>query len=57
MDARAFIRVKRDQGRHRPDEIRDFVAGCLGREIADYQLSAWLMRRSSMDSIATKPGR
>jgi pyrimidine-nucleoside phosphorylase len=43
MDPRAFIRAKRDGASHSLAEIEAFVQGCLRREIADYQLSAWLM--------------
>jgi pyrimidine-nucleoside phosphorylase len=38
-----LIANKRDGGTHRPDEIRELVAGFVGGQVADYQLSAWLM--------------
>ena len=43
MDARAFIREKRDHRAHQPEALRAFVAACVAGEVADYQLSAWLM--------------
>ena len=43
MDARAFIREKRDRQAHRPRDVHAFIAACLTGEVADYQLSAWLM--------------
>jgi pyrimidine-nucleoside phosphorylase len=43
LDARAFIRAKRDGLAHDPVAIRDFILGCARREIPDYQASAWLM--------------
>ncbi len=43
MDARAFLRTKRDRGTHAPDDIRAFIAGYRGGEVHDYQVSAWLM--------------
>ena len=43
MDARAFLRTKRDRRAHEPQEIAAFVAGHVRGEIPDYQASAWLM--------------
>jgi len=43
IDAREFLRTKRDGGRHAPDAIREFLAGHLRGEVPDYQVSAWLM--------------
>jgi pyrimidine-nucleoside phosphorylase len=43
MDARAFIRRKRDGKRHDPGDIRAFIAAHLGGAVPDYQVSAWLM--------------
>jgi pyrimidine-nucleoside phosphorylase len=43
LDARRFIRVKRDRGTHSADDIHAFVAGGLRGEIPDYQIGAWLM--------------
>jgi pyrimidine-nucleoside phosphorylase len=43
FDARAFLREKREGREHHSDAIRQFVAGATGREIPDYQVSAWLM--------------
>jgi pyrimidine-nucleoside phosphorylase len=39
----ALIAKKRDGGWLTPDEIRAFVSGLLSGEVADYQMSAWLM--------------
>ncbi len=42
-DVRELIRVKRDGGTHRPEDLRALI-GAYGRgEIPDYQMSAWLM--------------
>jgi pyrimidine-nucleoside phosphorylase len=38
-----LIANKRDGKTHSPDEIRDLIAGFVGGQVADYQLSAWLM--------------
>ena len=43
VDARAFIRTKRDRGSHRPEELRAFIAAFARREVSDEQASAWLM--------------
>ena len=43
LDARAFIRAKRDGTSHDPGTLREFIAACAKREIPDYQASAWLM--------------
>jgi pyrimidine-nucleoside phosphorylase len=43
IDARAFLRVKRDGGRHDPGELEAFVLAAARGEIPDYQTSAWLM--------------
>jgi pyrimidine-nucleoside phosphorylase len=43
LDARAFIREKRDGQAHDPATLREFVAACARREVPDYQASAWLM--------------
>jgi len=43
LDARAFIRAKRDGRAHDPASLREFILGCARREIPDYQASAWLM--------------
>ena len=43
LDARAFIRHKRDGGVHEPEVLRDFILACARREVPDYQASAWLM--------------
>jgi pyrimidine-nucleoside phosphorylase len=42
-DARAFLRAKRDRRAHHPGEIRAFIAAYMRGEVADYQMSAWLM--------------
>lgn len=43
IDAREFLRIKRDGGSHAPETIRAFVSDYLGKRIPDYQVSAWLM--------------
>ncbi len=43
MDARAFLRTKREGGTHAPDDIREFIAGYRRGDVHDYQVSAWLM--------------
>src|ERR1041385_6176853 len=43
LDARAFIRAKRDGRAHDPASLREFILGCARREIPYYQASAWLM--------------
>ena len=42
-DVRALIRVKRDRGTHRPEELRGLIEAYARREVPDYQMSAWLM--------------
>jgi pyrimidine-nucleoside phosphorylase len=41
--ARDFLRTKRDGRAHEPAAIGEFVAAYLRRDVADYQVSAWLM--------------
>jgi len=43
LDPRAFLRAKRDGRAHAPAEIAAFVSAYMRGEIADYQVSAWLM--------------
>ncbi len=43
IDAREFLRIKRDGGTHAPETIREFVAEYLAKRVPDYQVSAWLM--------------
>lgn len=43
MDLHEFIRTKRDDGHHSPDEIREFLRAVVRREAPDYQVAAWLM--------------
>jgi pyrimidine-nucleoside phosphorylase/thymidine phosphorylase len=43
LDARAFLRHKRDGRVHPADDIRAFVEGFQSGAISDYQVSAWLM--------------
>ena len=43
LDAREFIRAKRDGRRHAAEDVRGFITACQRREIPDYQVSAWLM--------------
>jgi pyrimidine-nucleoside phosphorylase len=42
-DVRALIRTKRDRGTHRPEELRGLIQAYARGEVADYQMSAWLM--------------
>jgi pyrimidine-nucleoside phosphorylase len=42
-DVRELIRTKRDRGTHRPEELRGLIAAYARGEVADYQMSAWLM--------------
>jgi pyrimidine-nucleoside phosphorylase len=41
--ATEFLRQKRDGERHSPEALAAFVAGIVRGEVADYQVSAWLM--------------
>jgi pyrimidine-nucleoside phosphorylase len=43
LDAREFIRTKRDGGTHDAESLRAFIAACVAKEVPDYQASAWLM--------------
>ncbi|MEO5987489.1 MAG: thymidine phosphorylase [Candidatus Eisenbacteria bacterium] len=43
IDAREFLRIKRDGGTHAPDTIRMFLSEYLAKRVPDYQVSAWLM--------------
>ena len=43
IDARSFIRIKRERGSHRPADLRAFIAAFAAGEVPDYQASAWLM--------------
>jgi pyrimidine-nucleoside phosphorylase len=43
IDARGFLRTKRDRGAHAPEEIRAFLGAYTRGDIPDYQVSAWLM--------------
>ncbi|HEY3215349.1 MAG TPA: thymidine phosphorylase [Candidatus Eisenbacteria bacterium] len=43
IDARAFLRAKRDGKSHDAEDLRSFVLACARGEIPEYQLSAWLM--------------
>jgi pyrimidine-nucleoside phosphorylase len=43
LDAREFIRTKRDGGTHEPADLEAFVAACVAKQVPDYQASAWLM--------------
>ena len=43
IDAREFLRIKRDGGTHAPETIRMFISEYLAKRIPDYQVSAWLM--------------
>jgi pyrimidine-nucleoside phosphorylase len=43
MNPRILIARKRDGGHLSEDEIRSFVGGYLNREVADYQMAAFLM--------------
>lgn len=43
IDAREFIRVKRERGTHPPEALRAFIDAYVRDEVRDYQVSAWLM--------------
>ena len=43
LDARAFLRAKREAHAHAPDEVCAFIAAYAAGTIPDYQVSAWLM--------------
>ena len=43
LDARAFLRAKREGRSHAPGEVRAFIAAYAAGTIPDYQVSAWLM--------------
>ena len=43
MDARAFLREKREGRSHRPEALRGFIDAYACGEVPDYQASAWLM--------------
>jgi pyrimidine-nucleoside phosphorylase len=43
IDVREFIREKRSGAAHAPERVKEFIAAYLRDEIADYQVSAWLM--------------
>lgn len=43
MNPVAFIREKRDGGKHRREDLEAFLLGYLRDEVADYQVAAWLM--------------
>ncbi len=43
IDPRAFLRTKRDRGRHEPDDVRAFVAAFERGDVGDDQVGAWLM--------------
>ena len=55
IDAREFIRTKRNGGTHDPATIREFMAAYLRKEIHDYQVSAWLMAAflNGLDPVET----
>jgi len=43
IDAREFLRIKRDGGTHAPEAVRLFLSEYLAKRVPDYQVSAWLM--------------
>jgi len=43
LDARAFLRAKREARAHAPGELHAFIAAYAAGTIPDYQVSAWLM--------------
>ena len=43
LDPRAFLRQKRDGGRHAAEDVRAFIEAYTRGVIPDYQVSAWLM--------------
>ena len=43
MNALEIIGRKRDGAEHTPEEIESLISGYLSKEVADYQMAAWLM--------------
>ena len=43
FDVLGFIEQKRDGKFHTPEQLEDFVNGCMKEEVPDYQAAAWLM--------------
>ena len=43
LDAREFLREKREGRAHRPESVREFIAAFARGELPDYVVSAWLM--------------
>lgn len=43
MNALEIIGRKRDGAEHSPQEIESLISGYLSKEVADYQMAAWLM--------------
>jgi len=43
IDAREFIRMKRERGAHTSEALRGFIDAYMRDEVRDYQVSAWLM--------------
>lgn len=43
LDAREFLREKREGRAHRPEAVREFIAAFSRGELPDYVVSAWLM--------------
>ena len=43
LDAREFLREKREGRAHRPEALREFIAAFARGELPDYVVSAWLM--------------
>ncbi len=43
LDARVFLRAKREGRAHAPAELREFIAAYAAGALPDYQVSAWLM--------------
>ena len=43
MNALEIIGRKRDGAEHTPEEIESIISGYLSKEVADYQMAAWLM--------------
>lgn len=51
--AREFIKEKRENKEHSPDDIKTFITKYLENEIPDYQMSTWLMA-SFLNGLSSK---
>jgi len=55
LDAREFLREKREGRSHRPETIREFIAAFTRDELPDYVVGAWLMAAflNGLDEVET----